>query len=253
MGVTESDRVRIRNWNYAGAPLLFGLGCCPAMLAVAAWCVLTGEIVTKTGETDTKFLRLIFTGGIFTIVTVLMVHYALTSPVLWIELGDRVTYRIPLRRSIHDWSDVFSLDFENEQTNIKGKMGFFDIPLGEHRILVVILRNKRELRVKVTKAQEAAVKQLWQRYQSQAEPLNSREQRQAGSGSPLLVAEKPADKPSVEDLLNQASNLDADGEWEKALAIYEQLATRLQGQQDGEYAQNCAGQIREKVNQAKGG
>jgi hypothetical protein len=78
-------------------------------------------------------------------------------------------------------------------------------------------------------------------------------QREAGSGSPLLVPEKPSAGPSVEDLSNQASNLDSEGEWEKALAIYEQLATRLQGQQYGEYARNCAREIREKIAQAKGG
>jgi hypothetical protein len=77
--------------------------------------------------------------------------------------------------------------------------------------------------------------------------------RTADSGSPPPVSEKPAGEPSVEDLLNQAGDLDAEGEWEKALELFEQLAPRLQGQQDGEYARNCAREIRKKIAQEREG
>lgn len=85
----------------------------------------------------------------------------------------------------------------------------------------------------------------------------SRPDRPCARGSVVSLQWKavrpPPPEPSLEDLLNQASNLDTDGEWEKALAIYEHVATRLHGQQEGEYARNCAREVREKIAQSKGG
>jgi hypothetical protein len=73
-----------------------------------------------------------------------------------------------------------------------------------------------------------------------------------GSSSPYIVAEKPPREPTVEDLFSQASSLDAAGEWAKALAIYDALANRLAGEQDGEYARNRAKEIRAKMAQVSG-
>ena len=166
MGATDPDRVRIGNWNYAGVPLFLGLGVFPAFLGLLAWGVLTGKFTTKTGETDLVFLICI--GGSVTFGAILMLYHALTYPVLWIEFGDRITYRNPLLKRSHEWSDISSLYFEDEQSKVKTKLPGVAIPLGKHRILVVILRNKKDLRVKVNDAQEAAIKQLSGRYQGPA-------------------------------------------------------------------------------------
>ena len=67
-----------------------------------------------------------------------------------------------------------------------------------------------------------------------------------------LRGQSPSEGPSDEDdeLFRKALNLDQRGEWAEAVALYEQIAEKLQGQQESEYAKNCAQQIREKMAQS---
>jgi hypothetical protein len=60
-----------------------------------------------------------------------------------------------------------------------------------------------------------------------------------------------ADDPH--NLLEAASLWEMDGEWEKAIVLYELAAQKLRGQQDGVYAENCIERIREKIARVRGG
>ena len=51
--------------------------------------------------------------------------------------------------------------------------------------------------------------------------------------------------PSVDEMFSKAVNLDQRGDWEDALGIYEHIAAK--GGQDGEYASNCAQDVRAKM------
>jgi hypothetical protein len=53
-------------------------------------------------------------------------------------------------------------------------------------------------------------------------------------------------------LLTAANQLDLRGEWDQALALYQQAAERLRGHQDGAYAENCILRIQEKKARAEG-
>jgi hypothetical protein len=162
METTEPTRVRIGNWNYAGVDLTLGFVIFPALLGVITWAALTGRFAEKTGETDWKLVYGFV--GVIAVATILMFYNALTSPVLWIELGNQVAYRTPLGSKSYEWSKVPSLRFEDELSKVKG------VPIGQHRILVILLRNKKELRVKVTADQEQAILQLRTHYQGLMPP-----------------------------------------------------------------------------------
>lgn len=53
-------------------------------------------------------------------------------------------------------------------------------------------------------------------------------------------------------MFNEATRLDQAGEWDRAIALFEQIADKLPGQQDGDYARNCANAIRKKKARAEG-
>lgn len=78
-------------------------------------------------------------------------------------------------------------------------------------------------------------------------PLERSQRRQLAGG---LVIEEETIDPSIDEMFSRALKLDKRGDWAEAVALYEQIAEQVQGQQDGEYAANCAKQIREKM--AKG-
>ena len=65
----------------------------------------------------------------------------------------------------------------------------------------------------------------------------------------LIVRPKalPGEEQARENKLSQAFKLDQRGDWSEAIALYEQIAHESQGQQDAEYARNCAQRIREKM------
>ena len=60
------------------------------------------------------------------------------------------------------------------------------------------------------------------------------------------------DPEDPQALLEAASLWEADGEWEKAILLYERAAEKLRGQQDGIYAENCILRVREKIARAGG-
>jgi hypothetical protein len=64
---------------------------------------------------------------------------------------------------------------------------------------------------------------------------------EAGAGGTLLT--------DAATVFAEASRLERQGEWEMAIALYEQLAARLGESQDGEYAVNCVKRLRERMGQ----
>jgi hypothetical protein len=77
-------------------------------------------------------------------------------------------------------------------------------------------------------------------------PPEKPQQRQILDG--VLVEEqiKESGESSVDEMFNEAFELDQRGDWVEAVALYERIADELQGHQDGEYARSCAQQIREQ-------
>jgi hypothetical protein len=72
---------------------------------------------------------------------------------------------------------------------------------------------------------------------------------EVASGS---ITEWLATDPSVPVMFSTADKLDQRGDWADAIAVYEQIAERRKGRQDGEYARNCADEICLKMKMAKG-
>ena len=70
---------------------------------------------------------------------------------------------------------------------------------------------------------------------------------QAAVAAPVAMPSRDSLKVPVEDMFSQAIGLEQEGEWEKAIALYERIAENLQGYQDAEYAKNCARAVREKI------
>src|SRR5262249_26957241 len=91
-------------------------------------------------------------------IAVMLVHQALTSPVLWIELGKRLRYRKPMGVQTREWRHVRSPGFVDEQSRFRTRVPGLAIPLATHRILVLKLRDGTELRVKVTPEQEGRIR-----------------------------------------------------------------------------------------------
>lgn len=60
------------------------------------------------------------------------------------------------------------------------------------------------------------------------------------------------DPEDPQALLEAGSLWEADGEWGKAILLYERAAEGLRGQQDGIYAENCILRVREKIARAGG-
>jgi hypothetical protein len=53
-------------------------------------------------------------------------------------------------------------------------------------------------------------------------------------------------------LLDGASRREMDGDWDQAILLYQMAAERLAGTQDGIYAEDCIGRIREKIAATRG-
>jgi hypothetical protein len=51
----------------------------------------------------------------------------------------------------------------------------------------------------------------------------------------------------VEEMFNRAFKLDRRGDWAEAIDLYEQIAEMLPDEQEGQYARNCAQQLRAKM------
>ena len=56
-----------------------------------------------------------------------------------------------------------------------------------------------------------------------------------------------ATDPPVDEMFNAAVKFDQRGDWADAIAVFDRIAEKLEGQQDGEYARNCAQRVREKL------
>ena len=56
-----------------------------------------------------------------------------------------------------------------------------------------------------------------------------------------------------QNLLEAASLWEMEGEWGKAIGLYQQAAEKLRGQQDGVYAENCIERVREKIARVREG
>jgi hypothetical protein len=70
-----------------------------------------------------------------------------------------------------------------------------------------------------------------------------------GPPKPSDLSIDPTDGDSV---LYAACILEHDGEWEQALRLYTRAAELLRGREDGVYAENCAQEVQEKLNELKG-
>lgn len=70
---------------------------------------------------------------------------------------------------------------------------------------------------------------------------------QAAVAAPVELPGHDSPEVPVEDMFSQAIGLEQEGEWEKAIALYERVAENRQGYQDAAYAKNCARAVREKI------
>jgi hypothetical protein len=70
---------------------------------------------------------------------------------------------------------------------------------------------------------------------------------QAAVAAPVAPPSRDSLEVLVEDMFSRAIGLEQEGEWEKAIILYERIAENLQGYQDAEYAKNCARAVREKI------
>ena len=61
------------------------------------------------------------------------------------------------------------------------------------------------------------------------------------------IADWLAKEPSAGEMFDRAATLDQRGDWADAITIFDYIAEKLKGQQDGQYAWHCAEQIREKM------
>jgi hypothetical protein len=93
---------------------------------------------------------LIGAGGFF--------YLALIEPVLWMEIGEQLRYRKLGGVQTRKWSDVHEMIFEDEQSKVMTKIPGVAIPIGSHRVLVIMLNDGSQLRVKVTSAQEVQIR-----------------------------------------------------------------------------------------------
>ena len=64
------------------------------------------------------------------------------------------------------------------------------------------------------------------------------------------ITEWLATDPPVEEMFSEAFKFDRRGDWADAIAVLECIAERRKGQQEGEYARNCAQDIYEKIRMA---
>ena len=53
----------------------------------------------------------------------------------------------------------------------------------------------------------------------------------------------------AETVFAEASKLERQGEWDMAIALYDQLSTQLGASQDAQYARNCAANLRKRLQQ----
>ncbi len=60
------------------------------------------------------------------------------------------------------------------------------------------------------------------------------------------------DPENPQNLLEAGSLWEMEGEWEKAIGLFELAAEKLRGQQDEVYAENCIKRVREKIARVEG-
>jgi hypothetical protein len=151
--------LRIRNLKHAAGPfaLLFIMA---VLLTGLAGILIAEELNTQGKEPNWVWIAVMGVGA--TIACVAFVYGALTTPVLWIELGDQITYRTPIKQHSRDWSEVASLQFDYEKvgTAIAGVR----VTLGSNRVLQITLNDKKELVVMVTSEQEQIINGLWAKH-----------------------------------------------------------------------------------------
>lgn len=160
MALEESSLLHIRNWNYA-AGLAAGL----SLLGFP----LVGFIVAGAlfGEKGTSILFEPL-ALVFLIIGVCSLYVAARTPVYWIKIGnDYLIYRKLFQTRRVPWTEVKSVTFEQEVSNLNSSYGF-SIPIGYHQIATIRLLHGPRLKIKVIKEDEAAVRELLKHVASRA-------------------------------------------------------------------------------------
>jgi hypothetical protein len=153
------NSIWISNWNYAGFPLFLGFILAPLMIASPLLLFYTGWPHDRNGQPldwpIVGILVLMFVGG-----GAVLIYNALTSPVIWICLGETLRYRTTLEIREREWSAVKSIRFRLEESQMPTRLPGLGIPLGVHRIFVLWLDDGSELRARVSDKQAAQIRRF---------------------------------------------------------------------------------------------
>ena len=147
------DSIKINNFNYAGGPLALGL--IGGVSVVAIWAIESG--LGNPGGRSIFYLVIL---GIWTLVIIYALVRLCTNSVFWIEIGDHLVFRDLFRVHTITWQELKTVYFDEEQSRMSTKIPGVSIPLGTHCILVIILRQGRELRIKVSSEQASVLRKI---------------------------------------------------------------------------------------------
>jgi hypothetical protein len=138
----DRPALRIDNARLGGGALAVGLAALLAAAAGLAWLGLAGG-ARDGGATD--WPATLLWAACFLALAVVGARWALWA-VLWVELGDRLTYRRLTGTRSRPWSDVRAVVFETRR--------------GGLRLLTVLPADGRWLAVRVSPEQEARARAL---------------------------------------------------------------------------------------------
>jgi hypothetical protein len=160
-----TDAIRVSNWNYAGGWLLLTFVVFPAPVALFIWGAYSG-MFCKDGNNVVCAIE-IGVAIIFTLFCIAFIYLGVGMPIIWVEVADQITFRRPFGFFYSEWWEVRNLIFENEKSEMP--IYGFVVPVGKHRMMVIMLKNGMQLRIKVNAEEETAINMIWNRYRSVSE------------------------------------------------------------------------------------
>jgi hypothetical protein len=139
-----SKSLRVNNYNLAGGSIFVVMVVGPLVLGWLVYLIVMGGVRNEDGELTLVLPIILLVIG--SVIQLIAIVYALTVPVLWVEIGGTLRYATLLRVHDVDWGDVQRIWFDREDVKLHTLL---PVTLVERFVLAIQVSEYRSLRVLV--------------------------------------------------------------------------------------------------------
>lgn len=151
--------LRINNSRYAYSNIFFGRILAPLVGGESLLYVVRSVLFGDLGNSGTVvfFLIRLYLIGLMLWVFIRRGRYI---AILWIEFDDSIKVGRPGRTDSYEWNDVKQMEYEGVRNPARIDVSNATFPKHDDLILVITLKDEKELRIRVGKEHDSILKQF---------------------------------------------------------------------------------------------